>query len=192
MKNGGTAAGRHVGGEEELLRTSIGTVMAGPVTCRRTGQSKRFYYFDFPSWVNVVALTPEKQILLIRQFRYGTRRVELEIPGGMVDPGEEPLQAGCRELLEETGYAGCKAEIIGRVCPNPAIQKNYCYTVLVHDAVRVGGVQLDEMEDIETLLLPETQVFRSMTDGAIEHGLVLNGLMFYRLWRDKQSLPLSL
>lgn len=165
-----------------LLRTPIVTIKTGPVLCRRSGRRKEFYLFDFPDWVNVVAVTPDDKIVLIRQFRYGSNKVEIEIPGGMVDPGEHPVAAGCRELLEETGYAGIDARIIGRVCPNPAIQRNHCYTVLVEQARKVGEPRMDDMEDIETSPVKVEAVRAYINSGQIEHGLVINALMFYLIF----------
>ncbi len=167
-----------------VLETPVVNIEAGPMICKRNGRKKQFYLFDFPDWVNVVAVTPDRQLLFIRQFRYGSRRLELEIPGGMIEAGEEPVAAGCRELLEETGYAGKNARVIGRVCPNPAIQRNYCHTVLVEDAVRVAEPHFDEMEDIECMLRTEEEVARMIGTGMIEHGLVLNALMFYQGLRE--------
>lgn len=174
-------SGWEIEGEKELLRTAIGTIKSGPVTCNRSGRQKEFLLFDFPDWVNVVAVTPDKKIVAIRQFRYGSKRLELEIPGGMIDPGEDPITAGCRELLEETGYAGRDPEIIGKVCPNPAIQSNFCYTVLVKDVVLEGPPSQDDMEDIECFLLSAGEVKSLVDGGEINHGLVLNALMFYNL-----------
>ncbi len=111
--------------------------------------------------------------------------MELEIPGGAVNKGEPPLEAGLRELQEETGYGGQDARIIGSVCPNPAIQGNYCYTVLVENVQKLGRPDLDDMEDIEVLLMEEAQVFGLIKDGTINHGLVLNGLMYYAMAKQK-------
>lgn len=169
--------------DRTVLETPVVTIKAGPVVCKRSGKKKDLYLFDFPDWVNVVALTPEKEILLIRQYRYGSKRMELEIPGGMMNPDEQPIEAGCRELLEETGFAGKNPQMIGRVCPNPAIQRNYCHTILVEDAVRVAEPSFDDMEDIECLLEPEQQVLERIKNGTIDHGLVLNALMFYDSWQ---------
>ena len=171
--------------ERVILETPIANIKSGPVKSGRNGRKKDFFYFDFPDWVNVIALTPEKKLVMIRQFRYGSKREELEIPGGMIDPGEDPVTAGCRELLEETGYAGSDAEIIGRVCPNPAIQGNSCYTVLVREAELKGEQRFDDMEDIEHFLMSENEVFKRIDSGSLNHGLVLNGLLFYRLWSGK-------
>lgn len=162
-----------------VLETPVVTVTSSPVVCRRSGKKKEFYRFGFPDWVNIIALTPERDLVLIRQFRYGSNRMEIEIPGGMVDKNEHPVDAGCRELLEETGYAGKKARIIGKVCPNPAIQRNYCHTVLVEDAMRVSEQRFDDMEDIECMVKSEEDVLELLDSGQIDHGLVLNALMFY-------------
>lgn len=175
--------GYEVHPDRVVLETPVVTVKAGPVVCKRSGKKKDLYLFDFPDWVNVVALTPQKEILLIRQYRYGSKRMELEIPGGMMNADENPIEAGCRELLEETGFAGKNPQLIGRVCPNPAIQRNYCHTVLVEDAVRVAEPNFDDMEDIECLMEPEREVMERIQNGSIEHGLVLNALMFYQSWR---------
>jgi ADP-ribose pyrophosphatase YjhB (NUDIX family) len=161
-----------------ILKTPIVTIKTGPVTCKRTGIQKDFYLIDFPDWVNIVALTHDRNIVMIKQFRYGSNRMEIEIPGGMVNLNEPPVDAGCRELLEETGYAGSNARIIGKVCPNPAIQSNYCYTILVENAVRITEPKMDDMEDIECFLQSEAEVQRSIASGLIDHGLVLNALMF--------------
>lgn len=162
-----------------LVETPIMTVRVGPVLCTRSGRRREFYRFDCPDWVNVVAVTPEREIILIRQFRYGSNRVEIEIPGGTIEAGEDPIAAGLRELLEETGYAGERARIIGRVCPNPAIQGNSCYTVLVEDVRPVAAPAMDEMEDIETAPTAEAEVRAWLKEGRIVHGLVLNALMFH-------------
>lgn len=171
--------GWEVFSDKILLETPVATIKSGPVRCKKSGVKKDFIRFDFPEWVNVVALTPERDILLIKQFRYGSNQVEIEIPGGVVEPMESPLEAGCRELLEETGYAGDRARIIGKVCPNPAIQHNFCHTVLVEEATRVTNPSMDDMEDINCLLKSEKDVLKLIKCGDINHGLVLNGLMFY-------------
>lgn len=164
-----------------LFENRIFQMVTGEVCCRRTNKCQDFYKFLFSSWVNIVAVTAGGELLFIRQYRFGTNRIELEIPGGAVNLGEDPLVAGERELLEETGYAGENGRIIGKVCPNPAIQNNFCYTVLVENVRKIGEPQQDDMEDIEVLTLPQKEVEALMTNGTIEHGLVLNALMFYTM-----------
>lgn len=178
---GGSENAFEISEQQLVFETPIVSIRSGPVTCRRSGKKKNFYLFDFPDWVNVVAVTPERQVVLIRQYRYGSAKDEIEIPGGMIDPGENPVEAGERELLEETGFSGENARVIGRVCPNPAIQANGCYTVLVENVVRIQNPRQDDMEDIETFTEPLSLVLGRIADGSIDHGLVLNGLMFYRM-----------
>ena len=88
----------------------------------RTGREHDFFIIDCARWVNVVALTPENQMILVEQFRQGSNTVELEIPGGVMDPADaSPEATGRRELGEETGYAGDEPKLVGEVFPNPAI-----------------------------------------------------------------------
>lgn len=167
--------------QKTILSTPVMNVISGNVQCNRNGVVKEFYRLDFPAWVNIVAITPEQEILLINQYRFGSDQNEWEIPGGAVDTGEDPLVAGIRELREETGYEGERARIIGKVCPNPALQDNACYTVLVENVVQVAEPDPDEMEDIDSCTVPVSEILDHVKDGTINHGLVLNGLMFYLL-----------
>lgn len=165
--------------EQTLLHTRVGNVESATVESISTGREARFYRFSFNDWVNIIALTKNFQLIMIRQFRFGSQRVELEIPGGAIEKGELPLAAGLRELLEETGYAGKHGRIIGKVNPNPALQDNWCYTVLVEDVECVAEQQMDEMEDIEVVTIPVSEIDMLISEGHITHGLVLNALMFY-------------
>ena len=129
---------------------------------------------------DVVAETPEKELVMIRQFRHGSGRIELEVPGGCIDRRDsDPLEAAERELLEETGFAGENPHIIGKVCPNPAIQHNTCYVVKIDNVRRVSEPQLEDTEDIEHLVVPQSKVREFLRSGAISHGIVLNALFFY-------------
>jgi len=130
-------------------------------------------------WVNVVATTLDRQIVLVRQFRYGINAPSLEIPGGIIEEGEDPVQAGIRELLEETGFAGTHARILGRVHPNPAIQNNRCHLVWVENAVRRSEVAWDEHEELEVITLPVDRAYALAHAGEITHSLVLNGLLLF-------------
>ena len=136
-----------------------------------------------PNWVNVLALTPEHRLVLVRQFRFGINDFALEIPGGMIDKEETPLHAGVRELLEETGYRGDAAQLLGTVRPNPAIQSNHCHIVLVTDARPIGPTAWDADEEIAVSLLPVDEVLQLARTGGIIHSLVLNALfLFEPLW----------
>lgn len=168
-----------------LFSSPVMDLITSRVHCKRTGMERDFYKLEFGSWVNIIACTSDNDILLIRQYRYGSDQVELEIPGGAVNENEPPLQAGLRELLEETGYQGENGRIIGRVCPNPAIQGNSCYTVLVENVQKIHEPEFDDMEDITVAAVQEAEVFNLVKNGELNHGLVLNGLMFYAMHRQR-------
>ncbi|HTI72595.1 MAG TPA: NUDIX hydrolase [Candidatus Limnocylindria bacterium] len=152
----------------------------------RTGKDHDFFMIQCPSWVNVVAVTPHGELVMVEQFRHGTSTIELEIPGGVMDPGEEdPVAAGLRELQEETGYTGKNARLIGTVFPNPAIQSNQCHTVLVEGCERTHELDLDHGEDIAVRLVPVAKVPQLVLQGAIRHSLVVAGLYYYMLQGGK-------
>lgn len=164
----------------ELARTRIFTLRQRRAASRTSpGKAGTFVYLDTADWVNVIALTPKRQVVLIEQFRHGTAEVTLEIPGGLIDAGEEPLVAGLRELREETGYAGEGGRVIGVVTPNPATQNNRCYTVLVEDAGLRHDPALDSNEEIGVRLLPLERIAELVRGGIIHHALVVAA--FYHL-----------
>lgn len=138
-----------------------------------------------PDWVNVVALTPDQRLVLVRQFRFGIDTFSLEIPGGCIDPGEDPVVAGLRELREETGYVGASARLLGSVHPNPAIQSNRAHFVLVEQAVDTSPMEWDPDEEIEVITRPIDEVLALAHSGGITHALVLNALFFFQEHRRK-------
>ncbi len=150
----------------------------------RTQQEHDFYIIDCVNWVNVVAVTTDQQLVMIEQYRHGSNTVELEIPGGMIDPGDaDASAAGVRELREETGYEGENARIIGQVFPNPAIMSNTCYTVLVENCRCVCATSLDHGEDLITRLVPVSDIPALVASGHIRHSLVVVGLYYFDLWQ---------
>lgn len=151
---------------------------------RRT--ERDFLVIAAPEWVNVVAHTVDDRLVMVRQFRYGINDFSLEIPGGIIEAGEDPVAAGLRELSEETGYVGRSARLIGSVHPNPAIQSNRSHFVLVEEAACVDPQAWDEDEEIAVSALPVPEVFAAARRGEISHALVLNALMFFEpIWRGR-------
>jgi 8-oxo-dGTP pyrophosphatase MutT (NUDIX family) len=149
-----------------------------------TREEHDFYVIEAPDWVNVIAVTPDDEIVLIEQYRHGIRSITLEIPGGMVDVGESPLEAGKRELLEETGYESNEWVCIGKINPNPAIQNNACYTYLAINAKRVQVPSFEGTEDITTSLTPSTNIMNLVAEGKITHALVVVAFYWYFLYNQ--------
>lgn len=164
-------------GTKQVGDYRIFTIRSDRKVSPRTQAEHDFYVIDCVNWVNVVALTPDRQVVMIDQYRHGSNTVELEIPGGMMDPHDEtPIAAGVRELREETGYEGERAVIIGEVYPNPAIMSNTCFTLLVENCRCLHPIQLDHGEDLVTRLVPLADIPGLVSAGKIRHSLVVVAL----------------
>ncbi len=145
------------------------------------GKKHNFFVIDAPDWINVIAITEDNEFLLIKQYRHGIQDITIEIPGGMVDPGERPIESARRELLEETGFESDKWKQIGMVHPNPAIMSNVCYTFLALDCGKVSEPNFDGTEDIETFTSSIVDVKNYILDGSITHSLVIAAFNYYFL-----------
>ncbi len=166
----------------------IFTIRSDRLISPRTQQEHDFFVIDCVNWVNVIAVTPDQQLVMIEQYRHGSGTVELEIPGGMIDPHDSsPLEAGIRELKEETGYEGENPQIIGEIFPNPAIMSNTCYTLMLENCRCVHPVQFDHGEDLLTRLVPVSQIPHLVASGKIRHSLVAVALYFFELRLRKQT-----
>ena len=134
---------------------------------------KRFSVIECADWVNVIALTAAREVVLIRQFRVGTREVCLEIPGGMIDGDEEPADAAARELREETGYVAPRWSRLATLAPNPALQDNHLHVFLAEGAMPVEAPHPDGSEVIAVTKAPLAAVRDKLIAGEIEHALVV-------------------
>jgi len=150
----------------------------------RTGKEHDFFVLDSVNWVNVVAVTSDQKLVMVEQFRAGSYTVELEIPGGMMDPHEtDPIATGVRELREETGYEGKNARELGKIWSNPAILSNTTFTVLIENCELKHGLEFDSGEDLVTKLVPIAEIPKLVADGKIGHSLVVVALYHFDLWQ---------
>ena len=139
----------------------------------RTGHEHPRVFIDTPEWCNVIAVTEQDELVLIRQYRFGIAQSTLEIPGGLVDKGEDPAQAAARELEEETGYVASRLVPLGSVHPNPALQGNRCHSFLALGCVKRHEGRQDHGEDITVELVTRSEVPRLILEGHITHSLVV-------------------
>lgn len=149
-----------------------------------------FTVLGFADWVNIIPITPEGKVVMIRQYRLGTRSETLEIPGGLISEGDaDPAEAALREMIEETGYHSDEVVHIGTVEPNPAIQNNRCHTYLARNAVPVSGQNLDPTEAIEVELVDRKDIPALVHSYRITHGLVLAALAHLMIHETSSRSP---
>jgi 8-oxo-dGTP pyrophosphatase MutT (NUDIX family) len=158
---------------------------------RRSGQTHDFFVVHLADVLNVVALTPDRRVILVEQFRAGSGRDSLETPGGLIDPGEDPLEAGARELLEETGYAGDPPQVLGTVWSNPALLTSRITTLLITGARPIAEPHLDPGEELRVELVSARAIPQMIRAGRIDHALVVQGLLTW-LVSEIPDQPLSL
>jgi ADP-ribose pyrophosphatase len=147
----------------------------------RDGRIHTFHVAESPGGVVVIALTEAGQVVMVEQFRHGPRRVGLELPSGVVDEGEAPAEAAARELREETGYAGGRAELLGTIELNPSWQSTRVHVALVRGARLAGETDPDAGEDLRVRLISPAELGRRVRQGEVDAGATLAALALWQL-----------
>ncbi|MFW5887947.1 MAG: NUDIX hydrolase [Bacteriovoracia bacterium] len=141
-----------------------------------SNQEGSFDILNFANWVNVIAITKNDEIVMVKQFRVGSNDFTCELPGGAIDMGEEPLKAARRELVEETGFKATRWEKLFTVTPNPAFQRNKCITYIAYDATACGEIFPDFMEEIQVEKWSWEKIHVGIEKGYINHALIVAAL----------------
>jgi 8-oxo-dGTP pyrophosphatase MutT (NUDIX family) len=142
-----------------------------------------YYIVELPDWCNTVVVTEDERIILVRQYRYPLGDATYELPGGVKEKGEEPLQAAKREMEEETGYTSDDMELLMSVSPNPAINDNTAYFFLAKNARPTKATNSDLFEDIDILSFSKEELWELMKANKLKHGVQIGPLFtaFVRL-----------
>ncbi len=154
-----------------LFRRPWLTIREERLELQSGGIIEQFYVFEYPRWVNVIAITKENEVVLIRQYRHAIGEVYYEIPAGVCEDGEDLLEAARRELLEETGYGGGEWTHFMTLCANPAIQNNRTYTFLARGVEKKANQKLELTEEITVHLKSKEEVKNLIYQGEIIQAL---------------------
>lgn len=138
-----------------------------------------YYVLEYPMWINVLALTPEGKFVMVKQYRHGLGIVATELCAGVAEPGETPLEAAQRELLEETGFGGGEWELNMVISANPGSQNNLSYSFIARGVERISGQHLDATEDIKVEILSEEEVWRMLVNDEMKQALMAAPLWKY-------------
>jgi ADP-ribose pyrophosphatase len=151
---------------------------------------RNFYVLSAPGWVNIIPVTPEGEVVMVRQYRHGISDFTLEIPGGMIDPEDTgPAEAARREMREECGYDSSVIIPLGQVHPNPAIQPNLCHLFFASDVVKIGepDPNVDGAEETEVELVPLQHIKPMIAEGIITHALVITAFSFFDVYNPPRN-----
>ena len=163
----------------ELIKTRVYTVTEHEA--RLDDKSGNFVVLNMPDWINIIAESEEGEVIVIYQYRHGLDTITLEIPGGVMDKGEDPLESAKRELLEETGYESNEWKLLGVTAVNPAIANNHTHLFFARNCKKIAEQDLDEHEDIEVKLITRDEFLDKIRNGEITHSLILAAVCFWEL-----------
>ena len=138
-----------------------------------------YYVLEYPDWVNVIAITKDGQFVMERQYRHAARKISLELPCGVMEEGETPLEAAQRELLEETGFGGGQWKKLMELSPNPSAMSNTTHCFLAIGVEKIAEQHLDEPEALSVLFMTKEEVKRMLNENQICQALMVAPLYKY-------------
>ena len=138
-----------------------------------------YYVVEYPDWVNVIAITKEGRFVMERQYRHAVGMTCFELPCGVMEAGETPLEAAKRELMEETGYGKGEWQELMEITPNPSSMSNFTHCFLATGVEKVGNPHLDATEELEVYLLEEEQVKDLLRNNLLIQSLMIAPLLKY-------------
>ncbi|MEX0685805.1 MAG: NUDIX hydrolase [Balneolales bacterium] len=163
-----------ISNKSKEFETPIYNVFKNKAMSKSSGIQGDFFVINAPDWVNVIATTPNDEVILVEQYRHGIETVTLEIAGGVIDDvDKDPETAARRELSEETGYTSKKWTNLGKVSTNPAILNNWCHFFLAEDCELTDSLNFDAHEEISVRVIPRKSFLKEVKQGTIHHALVV-------------------
>lgn len=136
-----------------------------------------YYVVEVPDWCNTIILTKDERVILVRQYRYAADQITFELPGGLIEKGEDPMNAAKREMEEETGFTSDEFELISKVSPNPSINNNTAYFYLARNAYPIANIKnMDEFEDIDVVSFSKEELWQLLKENKIQHGVQVGPL----------------
>lgn len=145
---------------------------------------EEYHVLEYPDWTCIVPVTQDSRVVMVEQYRYGIDQVTLELPGGVIQPGEPPLEAAQRELREESGFGGGSWSFVGKAAPDPTRHTNWAWFYVARDVADLGVQQLDESEHIGVKTLPIDEALELAASGKIVHGVHVAAL----LWAERKGM----
>lgn len=135
-----------------------------------------YYIIELPNWTNMIIITKDEKMVLVRQYRHAKGSVTLELPGGILEDGEEPMASAIREMREETGYVSTEVEFLFKISPNPAINDNTAYFFLATNAEKLAETCFDPYEDLIVETYSKTELLKLLEDNALQHGVQIGAI----------------